>query len=181
MDKGEWRSVVLNDKQLYFISISAMLSVGGECCTLVLLPRDTEIVWSMGLLQRTSVILFVAAAGPPFSLKIAAYEQLNFFKVRSFSGEKNPPALPVLDEDLARLTALECKLCIYELFMNLCNWFCHTSVEVWRYYLQKTPTRGNHGTGEEESSRRGIPHFWEGEGRDFILCIQKLAEFTWCS
>lgn len=23
-----------------------------------------------------------------------------------------------------------------------------------------------------------IPHFWEGEGREFILCIQKLAEFT---
>lgn len=37
---------------------------------------------------------------------------------------------------------------------------------------KKTPTGGNHGTGEKESSRRDIPHFWEGEGRDFILCIR---------
>lgn len=51
MDKGKWRSVVLDDKQLYFISTSAVLSVGGECCILVLLSRDTEIVWSMGLRQ----------------------------------------------------------------------------------------------------------------------------------
>lgn len=36
-------------------------------------------------------------------MKITAYEQLNFSKVGSFSGEKkNPPALPVVDEDLAR-------------------------------------------------------------------------------
>lgn len=53
----------------------------------------------------TSLTLDVAAAGSPFSLKITAYEQLNFLKVGSFSGEKKPnktPALPVLDEDLAR-------------------------------------------------------------------------------
>lgn len=57
----------------------------------------------MGLLQRTSVTLVVAAGGHPSSLKITAYEQLNFSKVGSFSGEKkNPPALPVVDEDLAR-------------------------------------------------------------------------------
>lgn len=43
---------------------------------------------------------------------------------------------------------------------------------------KETPTGGHHGTGEKESSRREIPHFWEGEGREFILCIQKLAEFT---
>lgn len=43
---------------------------------------------------------------------------------------------------------------------------------------KETPTGGHHGTGEKESSRRDIPHFWEGEGREFILCIQKLAEFT---
>lgn len=56
----------------------------------------------MGLLQRTSVTLVVAAAGPPFSLKIAAYEQLNFFQSWEFQWKKKPPALPVLDEDLAR-------------------------------------------------------------------------------
>lgn len=35
-------------------------------------------------------------------MKITAYEQLNFSKVGSFSGKKKPPALPVVDEDLAR-------------------------------------------------------------------------------
>lgn len=139
MGKGKWRSVVLDDKQLYFITV--VLSEGGECCILVLLPRDIEIVWSMGLLQRTSVTLVVAAGGHPSSLKITACEQLNFAKLGVSVGEKKPPAPPVLDEDLARksmrLTALECKLCIYKLLLNLCNWLCHTSVEAWRYYLQK--------------------------------------------
>lgn len=59
MGMGKWRSVVLDDKQLYFISLPVVLSEGGECCILVLLPRDTEIVWSMGLLQRTSVTLLL--------------------------------------------------------------------------------------------------------------------------
>lgn len=81
MDKGRWRSVVLGDKQLYFIGISAMLSVGGERFILVLLPRGTEIVWIFCLLQRPPVSLVIAAAGPPLSLKITAYEQLNFVKV----------------------------------------------------------------------------------------------------
>lgn len=43
---------------------------------------------SIGLLQRTSVTLVVAAGGHPSSLKITAYEQLNFSKVGSFSGKK---------------------------------------------------------------------------------------------
>lgn len=55
----------------------------------------------MGLLQRTSVTLIVAAGGHPSSLKITACEQQNFPKVGSFSGEKKTPA-PALDEDLAR-------------------------------------------------------------------------------
>lgn len=137
MGKGKWRSVVLDDKQLYFISLTVVLNEGGECCISVLLPRDTEIVWGMGLLQKTSVTLIVAAGGHPSSLKITACEQLNFCKV----GEKKPPAPPVLDEDPARksmqLTAWECKLCIYELLLNLCNWLCHASGEVWTYCLQK--------------------------------------------
>lgn len=41
-----------------------------------------------GLMAVTSLTLAVAAAGSLFSLKITAYEQLNFFKVGSFSGEK---------------------------------------------------------------------------------------------
>lgn len=58
----------------------------------------------MRLLRRTSVTLYVAAAGPPPSLKITAYEQRNFLKVENFSGKKKKPkpALPLLDEDLAR-------------------------------------------------------------------------------
>lgn len=48
------------------------------------------------------MILVVAAGGDPSSLKRTAYEQLMFSKVGSFSGKKTPPALPVLDEDLAR-------------------------------------------------------------------------------
>lgn len=167
MGKGKWRSVVLDDKQLYFISLPVVLSEGGKCCILVLLPRDTEIVCSMGLLQRTSVTLVVAAGGHPSSLKITACEQLNFCKVGSFNGGKKPPAPPVLDEDLARksmwLTALECKLCTYKLLPNLCNWLCHTSVDVWRYYLQKDSyLRKPWYRRKRIIQKREIPHFWEG-------------------